>query len=73
MGVVGREERCLEKKFQRMLSQDADGLVGETEVRKNLEALPETYCLSLTFQNGVLSLRNKYKNEFSILCGSQGI
>lgn len=54
-------------------SQDADELIRETEVRKNLEALPETYCLSPTFQNGVLSQRNMYENELSTLCDSQGI
>lgn len=61
------------RETQRRSSQDADEVMRETELRKNLEALPETYCLSPTFQNGVLTLRNKYKNELSILCGSQGI
>lgn len=76
MCMVGSGKHCLEKRFQRKLeesNQVADGIVKETEVRKNLEALPGTCCLSPTFQNGVLSLRNKYKNELSILCGSQGI
>lgn len=64
------------KETQRKSSKDASGIIKrgrETEVRKNLEALPEMYFLSPTFQNGVLTLRNKYRNELPILCGSQGI
>ena len=76
--VMGRGECCYQNKVQRnsKSSQDASGIIKrgrETEVRKNLEASPEMYFLSPTFQNGVLTLRNKYRNELSILCGSQGI
>lgn len=70
MGEEGSREHCggISGKLRGVAR-----MLRETEVRKNPEALPETYCLSPTFQNGVLSLRNKYKNELSILCSSRGI
>lgn len=52
MGMVGREEHCLEKKFQGRSSQDADEVMRETGLRKNPEALPETYCLPQHFKMG---------------------
>lgn len=49
MGMVGREEHCLEK-FQRRSSWDADEVIRETELRKSLEAVPGTYCLPQHFK-----------------------
>lgn len=56
-GVIGRGEQHWKKLrgTQRRSSHDADGIIrkAETEGRKNVRALLETYCLFPAFQNGV--------------------